>query len=165
MKLTSVLACLAFALAAAVPFQPWAAGRPGSLSFEVRVDSDESGLMTLYCDMGRGPAEADPGAQTVVAGRTNVVRFRLPAGTLHGLRLELLDRDGRRTRTGSSIVDGPGRTVAVIGPGQFEAANQLEPLRVEADAVRVRAFPGADHPQVAIRLANPVVGPARPWGA
>src|ERR1700690_1206441 len=130
MKLSSALACLAFALAAAVPFQPWAAGRPGTLSFEVRVDSDESGLMTLYCDMGRGFAEPESGAQAVVAGRTTVVRFRLPAGNLHGLRLELLDRDARMTLSGARVVDGAGRTVAAIGPRQFEAANQLEPLLV-----------------------------------
>jgi hypothetical protein len=165
MKLTSVLACLAFALAAAVPFQPWAPGRPGSLSFEVRVDSDESGLMTAYCDMGRGYAEPDSGARAVVAGRSAVVRFRLPAGILHGLRLEVLDRGARMTLSGARVADDAGRTVAAIDPVQFEAANQLEPLLVDAGAVRVRTFAGADHPRVAIRLAGPVVVPARPWWA
>ena len=128
------------------------------------MDSDESGLMTLYCDMGRGFTEAPSGARPVLAGQASVLRFRLPAGRLHSLRLDILDREARMTLSRARVV-AAGESVAAIGPGQFLAANQMEPLQVEADGIRIRTFPGADHPQVAIRLASPIVVPGRPWWA
>ena len=126
MRLSTIGACLVLALAGAVPFQPWAGSRSGSCSFEVDVESDESGLATLYYDVGRGINHGDSQVQPVIAGHPGRLRFALPWGRLRSLRLEPIDRDLRMTLGGARIVDRSGHTLARFGPEQFRPANQIE---------------------------------------
>jgi hypothetical protein len=156
MRLSTIGACLVLALAGAVPFQPWAGSRSGSCSFEVDVESDESGLATLYYDVGRGINDGDSQVQPVIAGHPGRLRFALPWGRLRSLRLEPIDRDLRMTLGGARIVDRSGHTLARFGPEQFRPANQIETLAVRDGKLFISTDRDAEHPQVDVDLASPL---------
>jgi hypothetical protein len=156
-KGSTVAAGLAFTLAAALPFQPWANPNGGSCSFEINVESDESGLTKLFYDVGRGFNERDSAVQVTTAGHPRLLTFALPSGRLTSLRLDPLDRDVRMTLSGARIVDRSGRTLARFEPGLVHPAHQIESLVVSDGKLLISTNRDADNPQLAIDLASPLV--------
>jgi hypothetical protein len=166
LTLPSVLACLFFAIAAVLPFQPWAQSRSSSYSFEIEVQSDEPGLVQLYYDVGRGANEPDSVLQPIVAGRREVLRFTLPYGTFGALRFDPLDRDARMTFGSARIVDGSGRTFLSFAPGQFKAVYEIKSMTLGDGSFSVEMEPGATDPRMVINLSGPFTIPRPPaWHA
>ncbi len=163
MKGSTIAAALVFACAASIPFQPWAPRNSGSCSFEVSVESDESGLAKLFYDVGRGFNEGDSAVQSVNAGHPSLLRFDLPQGSLRSLRLDPLNRDVRMTLGGARIVDGSGRTVAEFGPQQFHPANQIGSLVASGGKLSISTNRDADNPQVLVELRGPIELPRAIW--
>jgi hypothetical protein len=163
MRWSTAGACLALALASALPFQPWAPSRSGSSFFEITAESDEAGVAKLYYDIGRGIGEGDTAVQPVFAARTSLLRFALPRGKLVGLRLEPLDRDFRMTLSGARIVDASGRELARFGPQDFQRANQILPLVTRDGKLEVTTNLEASHPLLILGLAGPVRLPQESW--
>lgn len=155
LTLPGALACLAFALAAVLPFEPWGQSRLSPCSFEVRVESDASGLVQLYYDVGRGMSEADSAIQPIIAGHPGLLRFSLPYGTFRTLRFDPLDRETHMRISGARVVDGSGRTLVAFAPDQFLPQYQIDMLRPEGAALAIETTPGGFDPQLGIRLAGP----------
>lgn len=149
------LACLAFAVAAVLPFEPWGQGRLSPCSFEVQVESGQSGLVQLYYDVGRGLSEADSAIRPIIAGHPGLLRFPLPYGTFRTLRFDPLDREARMRIGGARVVDGSGRTLVSFAPDQFQPLYQIEVLRAEGPQLVIETTPGGFDPQLGIRLAGP----------
>ncbi len=162
LNLTSVLACLFFAVAVVLPFQPWSPSGSSSYSFEIKVQSDEPGLVQLYFDVGRGANEPDSVLQPIVAGESKVLRFALPYGAYHALRFDPLDRDGRMTFSGARIVDGAGRTFLSFAPGQFQAVYEIKACTVGPGTFSVEMEPGATDPRMVVKLLAPFTIPRPP---
>jgi len=164
LNLPAVLACLVFAIVAVLPFEPWGGPRGSSCTFEVRVESDQSGLVQLYYDVGRGGNETDSVIQPIIAGQPALLRFALPSGTYRALRFDPLDRVTRMTISGARIADGSGGTLFPFSPEQFQAANQIESLTVEGRKLVIVTAPGGYDPQLAIKLAQPFTLDRPFWG-
>jgi hypothetical protein len=152
LTLPSVLACLFFAVAAVLPFQPWAKTRSSPCVFEVNVESDEPGLVQLYYDIGRGMNEPDSALQPILAGRPDVLRFALPYGTFQGLRLDPLDRDAKMTISGARVVDGSGRTMVPFAPEQFQSPYEIKSLVARDGKLSIEMTPGATDPHLFIAM-------------
>jgi hypothetical protein len=162
-KFASLAACVLFAAVAALPSDPFGSSRPSGCAFEVRVESDHSGLVQIYYDLGGGLSERDSALQPILAGQPKVLRLPLPAGTLRALRFDPLDRGARMSFSGARIVDRRGGTLAAFAPGQFLASFQIDTARVADGKVTIETSPGGNDPQMVLRLGGPVVIPARPW--
>jgi hypothetical protein len=163
LDLPGIGACLAAALAAAAASQPWGRPAPSPCSFEVRVESGQSGIAQLFYDSGRDLNEADSAMRAVVAGRPGVLRFPLPAGTVRKLRFDPLDREARMVVSGARIADGDGGTVVSFGPRRFRAQNEIKSLRVDGPSLFIETAPGGLDPQLAVELAAPLELPRSPW--
>ena len=161
--LSAVALCLVFTLTVALPFQPWAASRSGACAFEVTVESDESGLATLFFDVGSGGSAVDSAVQPVSAGHLSTLRFALPSGRLRSLSLAPLDRDVRMTLSDARIADGSGRTLARFAPERLQPANQIESMVVRNEKVLVSTSRNADRPLVRIGLTGPLALPRSNW--
>ena len=155
LNLPAVVACLAFAIAAVLPFEPWGWSAPSSCSFEVSAESEQSGLVQLYYDVGRGLNERDSSIVPIVAGRRTLLRFPLPGGTFRALRFDPLDRDTRMTISGARIVGGGGQTVLSFAPDQFAPYLQIDGLKVRDQSLLIETTPGGFDPQLLIKLAKP----------
>ena len=155
LNLPGVVACLVLSVAAILPFEPWGRSRASSCSFEVRVESDQSGLVQLYYDVGRGLNELDSAIQPVIAGHPGLLRFPLPCGTFQTLRFDPNDRPARMEISGARIVDGSGRTVLSFSPEEFKPQNQIDLLKVLDGKLVVETTPGGFDPQIGIKLAKP----------
>ncbi len=155
LTLSSLVASLVLAVAAVLTTEPWSGSAPSGCAFEVRVESDESGLVQLYFDSGRGINEADSVVQPVQAGKPAVLRFGLPRGHYRALRLDPLDRDARMTLSGARIADRSGTTLVSFAPGKFEASFDIASLGVQDGKLRVETKPRATDPQLSVRLAAP----------
>jgi hypothetical protein len=165
MSRSGIFACLLFALAVAVPFQPWAPSHRGRCWLEATVESDESGLAALYYDVGRGFNEGDSALAPVKAGHPVLLRFALPGGRLTALRLVPLDRDVRMTVGDARIVDRSAGTLAQFAPEQFHPANQIETLVVADGKLRITTRRDANDPQVTMDLPQPLELPRTSgWG-
>jgi len=162
---SGVAACLAVAVVAVVPSQPWGrpVGRAGS--FEVRVESEQSGLVQLYYDLGSGLNEGDSAIEPIVAGQPKLLRFALPGGTIRALRLDPLDREAHMAISGARATDAGGAVVAEFAPRQFHAANQIESLRVDGRRLLIETAPDGFDPQLAVELAGPLVLARPAWWA
>ncbi len=150
-----VVACLVFAVVAILPFEPWGQSRASGCAFEVRVESDQSGLVQLYYDVGRGTSELDSAIQPIIAGRSRLLRFPLPYGTFKTLRFDPLDREARMSISGARIADGSGRALLSFAPDQFQAQYQIESLKAAGGRLLVATTPGGFDPQLGIRLEGP----------
>ncbi|HXN35973.1 MAG TPA: hypothetical protein VN877_07365, partial [Opitutaceae bacterium] len=163
MRISSILACLACAAAASLSLQPWSATRPGPCTFEVNVASQESGLVQLYFDAGRGLSEQDSSIQPILAGQPRLLRFELPSGTLRALRFDPLDSYAKMTLSGARIVGPSGATLVAFAPGQFRPNYQIDAMRVDGDKLFVETSPGGFDPQLVIPLSAPIVIPRPFW--
>ena len=157
MRRTNILACLLLAAASCLPFQPWLDRSPSGCALELRVTSDESGLMRLYYDVGRGFVDADASVQPVFAGKGATVRFALPHGTFRAFRLDPLDRDARMTLAGARVIGPGGRILEAFSAGQFHPNYQIEFMEAKGDSLVMRTTPDARYP----RLTLDPVGKAR----
>jgi hypothetical protein len=162
LTLPSVLACLFLAVASVLPSQPWADSRSSPYAFEIRVESDEPGLVQLYYDVGRGTNEADSVRQPIVAGRAETLRFTLPYGSYRFLRFDPLDREARMTFSGARIVDGSGRTFLAFAPRQFQSAYEIKTLEATQGGFTVETTSGATDPRMVIGLEAPFTIPSPP---
>ncbi len=158
-----LLACLAVAVAAAVLFEPWGWEAGSGCAFEVRVESDRSGLVQLYFDTGRGLSEADSAIQTILAGHPALLRFPLPSGTFKTLRFDPNDRAAKMTVSGARIADRSGRTLLAFGPDRFQPQYQIDALKTEGPNLYIEITPGGYDPQMGIALTGPFSLPRRPW--
>jgi hypothetical protein len=163
MRASTILACLACAAAASLISEPWSESTTSPYTFEVKVASEESGLVQLYFDTGRGMSERNSSIVPIAAGEARLLRFRLPFGTLRALRFDPLDSYARMTLSGARIADRYGATVVAFAPGQFRPMNQIAWLRVEEENLRLETAPGGFDPQLSISLAGPVAIPRPFW--
>ncbi|HEY5078788.1 MAG TPA: hypothetical protein VII43_03030, partial [Opitutaceae bacterium] len=165
MKLSGIAACLFMAGAATAGFAPWAPNSGSSCSFEVHVESDHSGLVQLYFQIGTGMTEDASVLQPIEAGHPKTLRFGLPSGTIRAFRFDPLDRDAHMTLRDARIADGSGRTVAVFSPGRFQATNQIQLLEARGGDLYVETTPGGTDPQLWIKLDGPIEIPraSRVW--
>jgi len=159
---SSLLACLLLSVAAVLASEQWAKSRPSPYRFEVKAESDHSGLAQLYFDTGSGMNEPESELQPVEAGRPQVLRFALPYGRIQALRFDPLDRDARMTTSGARIVDGSGRTVISFTPGQFEARHEIKSLEARDGALRIETAPAATLPMLWVKLSSPLTFPRPP---
>ncbi len=159
MKLSSIAACLVFAAAALLPFQPWAELRESTSVLEVRVDSDHSGLVQAYFDTGRGLSEEESVVQPIHARHPALLRFALPYGTIKLLRFDPIDREARMILSEARVADASGRTLVSFSPEQFLPSNQIAHLETKEGKVYVETAPGGTDPQMIINLASPIVVP------
>ena len=159
LTLPNVLACLAFSAVALLPFEPWAPSRPSGYAFEIDAKGDQSGLVQLYYDLGRGLNEPDSALQPLIAGQQTHLRLELPSGRYQGLRFDLLDRSVRMTVSGAKIVDRAGRTLIAFEPGQFVVGNQIRTLKVQGSELWVETEPQATDPQLWIKQTGPILIP------
>ncbi len=156
LTLPSAAACLALAVAAVLSTDPWSRTAPSGCVFEVRVESDEPGLVQLYYDRGGGMSEAGSAVQPVFPGTPALLRFGLPFGHIRALRLDPLDRDARMTLGAARIADPSGRTLASFGPGSFHAAHEIASLGARDGKLVLETTRGAEDPQLTIDLAGPI---------
>lgn len=163
LTLPSIGACLLFALVAALPFQPWRQDRSGASWFEVTVASRDAGLASLYYDTGLGFSEKESAVHSILPGRPILVRFPLPGGSLRALRLDPIDRNTEMTLSGARIVGNDGRVLAMIGPGQFHPANQIESIAVKDGALLLKTEAIANDPQLMVAFTSPLELPRAPW--
>jgi hypothetical protein len=163
LNLPCVAACLAAALAFAAASEPWGRQAASSSSFEIRVESGQSGLAQLYYDVGRDLNERDSAIQAVVAGRPGLLRFPLPSGTVRRLRFDPLDREARMTVSGARIADAGGGTVVAFAPRQFRAQNEIKSLRIDGPRLLIETAPGGLDPQLSVELAAPLDLPRPAW--
>lgn len=163
LTLPTVAACLVAALAAVAASEPWGRSRGGSSSFEVLVDSEQSGLVQLYYDVGRDLNERDSAIQAIAAGHPRLLRFPLPSGTIAKLRFDPLDREARMVVSGARIVDGAGGTIAAFSPGRFRPENQIRSLRIVGERLFIETAPGGLDPQLSVELARPLSIPRSAW--
>jgi len=165
LNLPGVAACLAAALAFAAASEPWGRSRGSACSFEIRAESDRSGLVQLYYDVGRDLNERDSSLQAIEAGHPRLLRFPLPSGAISRLRFDPLDREARMVVSGARIVDGAGGTIASFPPQQFRGRNQIKSLRTDGARLLIETAPGGLDPQLAIELAGPLYIPRPAWWA
>jgi hypothetical protein len=156
LTLSSVAACLVFAAAAVVALEPWSRSRPSPCAFEIQVESDRSGLVQVYYDIGRGINEPDSVLLPIAAGRRALLRFPLPYGRYQALRFDPLDRDATVTVSGARIADGSGRSLAAFSPGQFKTEAEIASLRIAGASLVIVTAPLATDPRMRISLDGPV---------
>jgi hypothetical protein len=156
LTLSGIAACLVFSAVALLPLEPWARSRPTGYAFEIDAKGDQSGLVQLYFDTGRGLNEPDSSIEPILAGRQTHIRLPLPSGRYQGLRFDLLDRSVRMTLGGAKITDGEGRTLIAFAPGQFVVGNQIRVLEVKGDQLTVETEPLATDPQLWIKQEGPI---------
>ncbi len=159
----AVSACLAVSLAATVLLEPWGREAASGCAFEVQVESDRSGLVQLYFDIGKGLSEADSSIQTILAGHPALLRFPLPSATFRTLRFDPNDRAARMTVSGARIADRSGRTLLAFGPERFLPEYQIQSLKTQGRNLLIEISPGAFDPQMGIVLAGPFTLPRPPW--
>ncbi len=152
---SSVLACLLLSVAALLATEPWSKARISTSRFEVRAQSDRSGLVQLYYDTGDGMSEPASVLLPIEADHPGTLRFALPYGRFRALRLDPLDRDARVTISGARIADGSGRTLVAFAPGQFQGLHDIRSLFVQGSELRIETEPGATDPQLWINLKGP----------
>jgi hypothetical protein len=126
LTLTGILACALLAAAIVLRLEPGSLSRTSGTYFEAHVESDQSGLVQVYADVGRGFNEADSTFQPIAAGEPATLRFPLPYGVVTQLRFDPLDRDGRVSVSGARIVDRSGHEVAAFPPSAFKPWNQID---------------------------------------
>ena len=160
LTLPSLAACLFLALVALLPSEPWASSRPSGYAFEVSAESDQSGLVQLYYDVGRGLNEPDSAIVPILAGKPALLRLELPSGRYRALRFDPLDRSARMTFSGARVADAAGRTVVAFAPSQFKAGNQIRSLVADAGRFTMETEPRATDPQLMIRLEDEIRIPA-----
>ncbi len=160
LTLPSLAACLILALVALLPTEPWASSQPSGYAFEVAAESDQSGLVQLYYDVGRGLNEPDSAIVPILAGKPALLRLELPSGHYRALRFDPLDRSARMTFGGARVVDSSGRTVVAFAPSQFVAGNQIRSLVADTDRLTMETEPRATDPQLRIRLEDEIRIPA-----
>jgi hypothetical protein len=156
---SGIAACLVFSAVALLPSEPWARSRPTGYAFEVDALGDQSGLVQLYYDTGRGLSEPESSLEPILAGKQTHLRLPLPSGRYQGLRFDLLDRSVRMTLSGARIVDGNGRTLIAFPPSRFVVGNQIRTLKAEGELLRVETEPGATDPQLWITQDGPIFIP------
>ena len=159
LTLPGIAACVAFSAVALLLLEPWARSRPTRYAFEIDAKGDQSGLVQLYFDTGRGMNEPDSSIEPILAGKQTHIRLALPSGRYQGLRFDLLDRSVRMTLSGAKITDGDGRTLIAFPPGQFVVGNQIRVLEAKGDQLYVETEPEATDPQLWIKQDGPIFVP------
>ncbi|HEY1847574.1 MAG TPA: hypothetical protein VGG37_00145, partial [Opitutaceae bacterium] len=159
LTIPNALACLLLAAAWTLIRDPWSPSRPGPLAFEVRLESDQSGLAQLYYDAGRGINESDSVINPIVAGNPALLRFQLPFGRITGLRFDPIDRDAHLVISGARLVDGSGRTLRSFGPASFGAANEVASMARDAGSLRIATTPRSTDCYLSVDPNGPIVVP------
>jgi len=80
LTLPGIAACVAFSAVALLLLEPWARSRPTRYAFEIDAKGDQSGLVQLYFDTGRGLNEPDSSIEPILAGKQTHIRLALPSG-------------------------------------------------------------------------------------
>ncbi|MBL9203255.1 MAG: hypothetical protein JNL39_22300, partial [Opitutaceae bacterium] len=147
--LPALLAAALLSVVVTLPFMPFARKGGDGFFLEARVSSTVPGVLQAYFDDGGGAREAlSARAQFEASARPVVVRLPLPIGTYRALRLDPLDRGGRVTLRNPRIVSSRERTVAELAPRAFQAAHQIESLRVIDDGLEIVVNPAHNDPQL-----------------
>ncbi|MFY9925853.1 MAG: hypothetical protein WAK51_15345 [Opitutaceae bacterium] len=156
---SSIAASLGFAVLAVLPGEPWSKDQPSGYAFLIQAESDQSGLVQIYYDIGGGMNEPDSAIQPIIAHENTLLRFPLPSGRYRQLRFDPLDRDARMTFSGARVVDASGKTVVSFSPEQFVRSNEIQTLEARDGRLWVETTPKAVDPQLFIRLKGEILIP------
>jgi len=155
---TALLAAALLSVLAALPFLPAAKMRPDLFSLEVRLVTTAAGPVQIFFDDGTGLSEERSGRFTTTAGSApQTHRIALPPGSYTGLRVDPLDRGATTVLLGLRALSPTGRVIAEIPLDGFAAANQVQTLAATAARLEVVSAPNSDDPQIATRLARPLL--------
>ena len=155
--LPGVLAIISCALVVTLPSEPWTKRVASGYAFEVAVDSEQSGLVQLYYDLGSGLSEKDSVLLPIVGGQPKVLRFDLPIGKVVALRFDPLQSYARMTISGPRIADRAGKTYRTFKLEQFHATNQIDSLEAKDGKLHIVTTPGGNDPQLTVALDRPIV--------
>lgn len=142
MRISTIGACLLLAAAAVLTTQPWAPYRQSPWKFEARLESNASGLVQLYYDLGDGIHEEQSAVRAISAGVPATLSFPLPCGRIRLIRFDPLDRACTMSVSDARVLDGSGHPAAAIRPEQFQPQFQIDAIDRSAGRLRVVTTPG-----------------------
>jgi hypothetical protein len=128
--------------------------------FVVEMRSQSAGVAQVFYDFGSGMSEQDSSTSAVTASNEFVLlRFALPAGTIHGLRFDPLNGPGTFAIHGAQIVDANGRLIRQFTPGDLVPFNQIEARVIGPADASFTTTPDAYDPILLVNLREPVRPP------
>src|SRR5476651_2338792 len=152
----AILLALAFAIAASLPFFTSATFLKDSFFFEVKVASNQDGMVQLFYNVGRGYTEQDSASAPINAGAPpTVFRCGLPPNYYRQLRFDPINRDATVFFTDARIVDRSGKVVRRFSPAEFKAANQIASVVEKNGGLEMRTTPGGSDPNFEILIGEP----------
>lgn len=125
--------------------------------FEVEATSERPCRVQVFFDIGNGFREQDSSWSALPAGLKPVrLRFALPSGSLRALRLDPAEGPGNFTFRAARIVASSGRTLHIFQAADFAASEEIASVNAATGAAHVTTTPGAQDPQLLLRLTKPV---------
>ena len=157
--LPGLLAAALFSAVVVIPFAPFTRHDPRPFVLEARVTASVAGNVKIYYDIGGGYNEQHSAELRLPAARVaQDLRFPLPAGTYHSLRIDPIDQAGEVTIAGSlRLASAHGRVVGTVAPAELEPLNQIAARRVIAGQLEVVTTNPAEDPQLRVTFATPIV--------
>lgn len=129
---------------------------------EVELTAAIAGQAQLFYNAGRNFNETDSARLPVPAGTPTLLRFRLDAEIIRGLRFDPIDNDGTVTLRQAVIRAPDGRVIHRFAPADFVARNQIADLRIDGDTVTLRPQAGGNDPFLDVLLGTGSIAlPAR----
>ncbi len=152
-----LLAAAALSAVVVIPFLTIAHEGASGFAIEAWMTSSEAGHVQVYYDQDNQYREDQSAARALHRSAVaQPYRLELACGTFTALRFDPIDRSGTVTVSRVRIVDDRGTAVREIPLGAFAAAHQIQSLREEAGRLVVVTEPGADDPQLVVRLDPPL---------
>ncbi len=150
-------AVLAFLLAA--PYLLWTEVAPtvgGEAYFlRVRLAVPMPTAGQLFFDIGKGIREEDSSRRSVSGGMKSY-DFRIPSGTLRGLRLDPGETGGRYTIESAEIVGPSGARIRQLDIRAISQLNQLEVVQRDSDKLVVESALGSIDPYFFFNWTEPL---------
>jgi hypothetical protein len=131
----SVLACLPFFTTAHQGEQFY---------FQVDAASDQSGLVQLFFDVGRGFNQNDSAMLPITANAPRTrLKFPLPAGSIRAMRFDPLDQAGTVFVASPRIVSSLGTVLRRIAPEQIRPVAEIASATLQGKGVTLRTTEAA----------------------
>lgn len=157
LSIRSTLAAVLFGFLSAIPFVPTSRQAIGRFALELRLQSEKSGYVQVYYDIGAGFNEADSARFPITRGTEPAgFRFPLPAARVRALRIDPINNDGTVTLERPRVLDDDGREKRVVGTGELEPLYEIETSRSDERGWTLRPVPGAQDPQLLVRFQPPL---------
>lgn len=127
-------------------------------TLEIELTASASGQSQLYYDVGRNLNEEDlASAPLAGTGKSERLRFRIPAGTYQGFRFDPASSELKGVISQARIIDERGRERLRFPLTSWEPANEIEALTLEPAGLRIATTKGASDPGVWLPLEAPLV--------